>query len=111
MMHDIAVRCGNGTRAAGFGMTKVDHGEDHSVGFGEGSNLSSRAGTIRVMGSRVGGTCTPLGTGRANWVCSHVGGTCSRLQSRAMRTADIGERLRLSRNHWGRGWLFKSRRR
>ena len=99
MMHDIAVRCGNGTRAAGFGITKVDHGEDHSVGFGEGSNLSMRAGAIRVMVSRLGGTCTSLGTGRANWVCSHVGGTCNRLQSRAMRTADIGERLRLSRNH------------
>ena len=64
MMHDIAVRCGNGTGAAGFGVSKVDHGEDHSVGFGEGSNLSTRAGAIRGMGSRVGGTCTPLGTGR-----------------------------------------------
>ena len=110
MMHDIAVRCGNGTRAVGFGVSKVDHGEDHGFGFGEGSNLSSRAGTIRVMGSRVGGTCSPLG-GRASWVCSHVGGTSSGLQSRAMRTADIGERLRLSRNHRRRGWLFKSRRR
>ena len=55
---------------SGLGMSKVDHGEDHGFGFGEGSNFSTRAGTIRVMGSRVGGTCTPLGTGRANWVCS-----------------------------------------
>ena len=68
MMHNIAVRCGNGTRSVGFGVSKVDHGEDHGFGFGEGSNLSTRAGTIRVMGSRVGGTCTPLGTSRANWV-------------------------------------------
>ena len=111
MMHDIAVRCGNGTRAIGFGVTKVDHGEDHGFGFGEGSNLSSRARTIRVMGSRTGGTCTPLGTGRASWVCSHEGGTCSRLQSRALRTAGIGERLRLNRSHGGRSWLVKSRRR
>ena len=111
MMHDIAVRCGNGTRAAGLGLSKVDHGKDHGVGFGEGSNLCARTGTIRVVGSRVGGTCTPLGTGRANWVCSHVGGTCSWLQSTAMRTAAIGERLRLSLNLGRRGWLFKSRRR
>ena len=55
MMHDIAVRCGNGTRADGFGVSKVHHGEDHGFGFGEGSNLSSREGTIGVMGSRVGG--------------------------------------------------------
>ena len=111
MMHDIAVRCGNGTRAAGFGMSKVDHGEDHSVGFGEGSNLRTRAGTIRVVGSRMGGTSTSLGTGRADWVCSHVGGTSSGLQSRAKRTAGNSERLRLSRNLGGRSWLFKSRRR
>ena len=65
MMHDIAVRCGNGTRAAELALSKVDHGKDHSVGFGEGSNLSARTGTIRVVGSRVRGTCTPLGTGRA----------------------------------------------
>ena len=53
-MHDIAVRCGNGTRAAGFGVPKVDHGEDHSVGFGDGSNLSTRAGAVRVMGFPLG---------------------------------------------------------
>ena len=111
MMHDIAVRCGNGTKAIGFGVSKVDHGEDHSVGFGEGNNLSTRARANRVVVSRMGGTCTSLGTSRANWVCSHVGGTCSRLQSRAVRTAGIGERLRLSRNHGGRSWLIKSRRR
>ena len=109
MMHDIAVRCGDGAGAAGFGVPKVEHGEYHSVGFGEGSNLSTRAGAIRVVVSRMGGTSTSLGTSRANWVCSHVGGTSSGLKSRAMRTADIGVRLRLSRNHWGRG--FKSRRR
>ena len=108
MMHDIAVRCGNGTRAAGLGMSKVDHGKDHGVGFGEGINLSARTGTIRVVGSRVRGTCTPLGTGRANWVCSHVCGTCRRLLSRAMRTASIGERLRTSRNLGGRNWLIES---
>ena len=90
MMHDIAVRCGNGTRAAGLGLSKVDHGKDHSLWFGEESSLSARTGASRVVGSRVGGTCTPLGTGRASWVCSHVGGTCSRLQSRAGRAASIG---------------------
>ena len=111
MMHDIAVRCGNGTRAAELGLSKVDHGKDHSVGFGEGSNLSARTGTIRVVGSRVRGTCTPLGTGRAYGVCSHVCGTCRRLLSRAIRAASIGERLRMSRNLGGRDWLFKSRRR
>ena len=111
MMHDIAVRCGDWTGAASFGVPKVEHREEHSIGFGEGGNLSTRAGAIRVMGSRVGGTSTTLGTSRANWVCSHVGGTSSGLQSRAMRTAGIGERLRLSRNHRGRGWLFKPRRR
>ena len=111
MMHDIAVRSGDGAGAAGFGVPKVEHGEYHSVGFGEGSNLSTRAGAIRVVVSRMGGTSTSLGTGRANWVCSHVGGTSSGLQSSPVRTADSGERLRLSRNHRRRGWLFKSRRR
>ena len=111
MMHDVAVRCGNVAGSIGLGMSKVDHGKDHGVGFGEGSNLSARTGTIRVVGSRVGGTCTPLGTGRANWVCSHVCGTCRRLLSKAIRAASIGERLRMSRNLGGRDWLFKSRRR
>ena len=46
---------------------KFEHGEYHSVGFGEGSNLSTRAGAIRVVVSRMGGTSTSLGTGRANW--------------------------------------------
>ena len=88
-------------------MPKVEHREYHSIGFGEGSNLSTRAGAIRVVVSRMGGTSTSLGTGRANWVCSHVGGTSSGLQSRAKRTADIGERLRLSRNHRGRGLVVQ----
>ena len=106
MMHDIAVRCGDWTRAvASFRVPKVEHREDHGVGFGEGSNLSTRAGTNRVVVSRMGGTSTTLGTSRANWVCSHVGGTCSRLQSRAVRTAGIGERLRLSRSLGGRSWV------
>ena len=108
MMHDIAVRCGDGTGAAGFGVPKVEHGEDHGFGFGKGAT-SMRTGAIRVVVSRMGGTSTCLGTSRANWVCSHVGGTGNGLQSGAMRTAGVGERLRLSRNHWGRGWLFKSR--
>ena len=64
MMHDIAVRCGDGTGAAGFGVPKVEHREYHSIGFEEGSNLSTRAGAIRVVVSRMGGTSTSLGTGR-----------------------------------------------
>ena len=80
----------------------------HGAEFGEGGNHRQRAGANRVVVSLMGGICTTLGTSRANWVCSHVGGTCSRLQSRAMRTVGIGERLRLSRNHRRRGCLFKS---
>ena len=110
MMHDIAVRCGDWTGAASFGVPKVEHRKDHSVGFGEGDSLSTRARANRVVVSRIGGTNTTLGT-RANWVCSHIGGTSSGLQSMTMGTADIGERLRLSRNHRRRGWLFKSWRR
>ena len=108
MMHDIAVRCGDWTGAASFGVPKVEHREDHSIGFGEGGNLSTRARANRVVVSRMGGTSTTLGTSRANWVCSHIGGTSSGLQSMAMRADDIGERLRLCRNHRERGWLFKS---
>ena len=79
MMHDIAVRCGDGSGTAGFGVPKVEHGEYHSVGFGEGNNLSTRTGAIRVVVSHMGGTSTSLGTSRANWVCSHMGGTSSGL--------------------------------
>ena len=109
MVHDIAVRCCNRAGAAGFGVPKVEHGEYHSVGFGEGSKLSTGARAMRVVVSRMCGTSTSLGTSRANWVCSHVGGTSSGLKSRAMGTADIGGQLRLRRTHWGRG--SKSRRR
>ena len=62
MMHDIAVRCGDGSGAAGFGVPKVEHGEYHSVGFGEGNNLSTRTGAIRVVVSRMGGTSTQTRT-------------------------------------------------
>ena len=44
----------------------------------------------------MGSTSTTFGTSRANWVCSHIGGTSSGLQSMTMGTADIGELSRKS---------------
>ena len=78
MMHDIAVRCGNGARSAGLGLPKIDRRKNHGLWFGEENSISTRTGTIRVVGSRVGGTCTPLGTNKAYGVCSHVCGTYRR---------------------------------
>ena len=108
MMHDIAIRCGNGARSAELGLPKIDHRKNHCLWFGEEISICTKTGASRVVGSRVRGTCTPLGTGWAYRVCSHVCGTYRRLLSRAGRATNIGERLQMSRHLGRRNWLFKS---
>ena len=66
MVHNVAVRCGNVAWATGFGVPEIEHGEHHSVGFGERNSLRTKAGTGREVISRMGGTRTSLGSYRAD---------------------------------------------
>ena len=97
MMHEIAIRCGNGAGSIGQEMSKIDHRKNHCLWFGEDSCVCTKSRADRVVRSRERGTCTPLGTGGCAYrVCSHMCGTYKQLLGRAGRAANISEQVRIA---------------
>ena len=60
MMHEITVNCVNVSEPVRFGLSKFDHSKNKGSRFRKRSTFCTRICTNRIMGSRKGGTCTPL---------------------------------------------------
>ena len=60
MMHEIAVGCVNVTKPVRFGLPKFDHRKNQGSWFRKRTSSCSRICTNRIVGSRLGGTCTSL---------------------------------------------------
>ena len=60
MMHEINVNCVNVPEPVRFGLSKFDHSMNKGSRFRKRSTFCRRICTNRIVGSRKGGTCTPL---------------------------------------------------
>ena len=60
MMHEVAISCVNASKPVRFGVPEFDHGKNQDPRFGKRTTSRTRVCTDGIVGSRKGGTCTPL---------------------------------------------------